>query len=487
MPTSRERLRTRLRRKAAFLVETGSASRRAMSADEAEHFLWERERPEEQLTALGAPSERPRRRRGGTVGRHRRHGHRGGRPSHLRRVAGTRGSRGVPPRGRGPEVGRGDVARRAAPRRPRARVWMRRAHEYDEYDEYGVAGRYPQLLFKRLHAGTPSRRARPSPPRARAAGGARLAENARLAARLPGRAAALRVSRVPCGAPARGAPRVREMRLEGGRQEHGVLLSRDERAAATRRNRQMFHSKNKKSRHPRASRASACRRKRRARAPASEGRRDHRHPRRCVPPASGDPAEPPREAPAGQTRLADAAGSSTPGARTPAPAPAAAKRRARRRHARGPHAPRRRLRPWPAPSSTQAPTWSARTSGSRRWRWRGARAPRGARLLAAGGPRRGRGRRGPRARCARERPRGRPALNPGRARGERFAFDRRSLDGRGDGEGGDARRRRRVFPRQTSSRDPADHDARARASVRDGGGGVRGRGGVRRRVLRRPR
>ena len=40
MPTSRERLRTKLRRRAAFLVDTGSASRRAMSADEAERFLW---------------------------------------------------------------------------------------------------------------------------------------------------------------------------------------------------------------------------------------------------------------------------------------------------------------------------------------------------------------------------------------------------------------------------------------------------------------
>ena len=57
MPTSRERLRTRLRRKAAFLVETGSASRRAMSADEAEHFLWSIEKNDPNAFGLTKLSE----------------------------------------------------------------------------------------------------------------------------------------------------------------------------------------------------------------------------------------------------------------------------------------------------------------------------------------------------------------------------------------------------------------------------------------------
>ena len=39
MPTKHERLRTRLRRRAAFMVDTGFGSRRAMTADETEHFL----------------------------------------------------------------------------------------------------------------------------------------------------------------------------------------------------------------------------------------------------------------------------------------------------------------------------------------------------------------------------------------------------------------------------------------------------------------
>ena len=57
MPTARERLRTRLRRKAAFLVETGSASRRAMSADEAEHFLWSIEKNDPNAFGLTKLSE----------------------------------------------------------------------------------------------------------------------------------------------------------------------------------------------------------------------------------------------------------------------------------------------------------------------------------------------------------------------------------------------------------------------------------------------
>ena len=105
------------------------------------------ERPERVRAdeALGAPSERPRRRRGAgvLVERHRRHGHRGADdPPDLRRVAGTRVDRaGAPPRGRGAgsrkpltgdhetatPSGRGDVARRVARRViSRARVWMRR-------------------------------------------------------------------------------------------------------------------------------------------------------------------------------------------------------------------------------------------------------------------------------------------------------------------------------------------------------------------------
>ena len=43
--------------KAAFLVETGSASRRAMSADEVEHFLWSIEKNDPNAFGLTKLSE----------------------------------------------------------------------------------------------------------------------------------------------------------------------------------------------------------------------------------------------------------------------------------------------------------------------------------------------------------------------------------------------------------------------------------------------
>ena len=57
MPNTRERLRTKLRRRAAFLVDTGSAPRRAMSAAETELFLWSIEKNDPNAFGLTKLSE----------------------------------------------------------------------------------------------------------------------------------------------------------------------------------------------------------------------------------------------------------------------------------------------------------------------------------------------------------------------------------------------------------------------------------------------
>ena len=216
MPTSRERLRTRLRRKAAFLVETGSASRRAMSADEAEHFLWSIEKNDPNAFGLTKLSELRLNDPVDVAAR--------GYSWNATADTGIEGRmtlltyaawlgrawivRGLLRAGAVPEVesrSRATTKQRrrrvAETSRDASRAASSRAREYgcdeydeydeddedDEDDEYGVARTGSlALLFKRLHARYPEAATwlAIAAARARAAGGARLAENARLGARL---------------------------------------------------------------------------------------------------------------------------------------------------------------------------------------------------------------------------------------------------------------------------------------------------------------
>ena len=337
--------------------------------------------------------------------------------------------------------------------------------------------------------GTPRpRRGWPSPPRG-AAGGAGLAENARLGA--DRRSAPL--SR--CAFRACRAARPRRLRswraatprarCASGRRSPGNTGGGSAVPSATTKRRDrgtddvsLQKQKEAGPRHPpRVARAVAptCRRAQTRRAPRASGRCEHRHPRRrCVRLRASGRAPPSRRGklpcggakPDWQTRCSVL---STPKARArrfrPRPRPRPAKRRASKHT---PRARRRTRRSSPRPPPAAAPmvravvdagvdvgaqtrvrVYAARAGGVARAPRRGARLTRRRR-----GPRRGgRGRRDRRARCARERPRGRPALNPGRARGERFAFVGARLT---DAEtaSGDARRQHPVFPRRTSSRDP---------------------------------
>ena len=293
MPTSRERLRTRLRRKAAFLVETGSASRRAMSADEAEHFLWSIEKNDPNAFGLTKLSELRLNdpvdvaARGyswdatadtGIEGR-----------MTLLTYAAWLGRawivRGLLRAGAVPEVesrSRATTKQRrrrvAETSRDASRAASSRAREYgcdeddeydeydeddedDEDDEYGVARTGSlALLFKRLHARYPEAATwlAIAAARARAAGGARLAENARLGARLDEDAPLSRCAFRACRAARPRRPfafvtchhAACEMCVwEAVAREHGggsAVPSATTRSVATRRNRQMFHSKNKK-------------------------------------------------------------------------------------------------------------------------------------------------------------------------------------------------------------------------------------------------
>ena len=199
MPTSRERLRTRLRRKAAFLVDTGSASRRAMSADEAERFLWSIEKNDPNAFGLTKLSELRLNdpvdvaARGyswdatadtGIEGR-----------MTLLTYAAWLGRawivRGLLRAGAVPEVGSAGSREsgRTNARRDRVAATSRdsrgassraREHGHDEYDVSRTGSL--ALLFKRLHARYPEAATWLviAAARARAAGGARLAENARL-------------------------------------------------------------------------------------------------------------------------------------------------------------------------------------------------------------------------------------------------------------------------------------------------------------------
>ena len=261
--------------------------------------------------ALGAPSERPRRRRGAgvLVGRHRRHGHRGADdPPDLRRVAGTRVDRaGAPPRGRSPgSRGRGDVARRVS-RCVISRASMDATSTTSTTSTMSTASRaraWLALLFKRLHARYPrqatwlaiaaARAKRPAAPgwprtrdsardstRTRRFRAARFARAVRRVRAAPSRSWRAATSRARC-ASGRRSP---------GNTGGGVLLSRLRRREASRRGGtdRCFTPKTKRSRRrhpPRVARAvadfaggSAGRGVRRERS----GRCEHRHPRRrCV-------------------------------------------------------------------------------------------------------------------------------------------------------------------------------------------------------------
>ena len=201
MPTARERLRTRLRRKAAFLVETGSASRRAMSADEAERFLWSIEKNDPNAFGLTKLSELRVNdpidvaARGYSWNATTDTGIEG--PMTLLTYAAWLGRawivRGLLRAGAVPEVGSAFVSPfssgRTNARRDRVAATSRdssgtssraREHGHDEYDVSRTGSL--ALLFKRLHARYPEAATWLviAAARARAAGGARLAENARL-------------------------------------------------------------------------------------------------------------------------------------------------------------------------------------------------------------------------------------------------------------------------------------------------------------------
>lgn len=201
MPTARERLRTRLRRKAAFLVETGSASRRAMSADEVEHFLWSIEKNDPNAFGLTKLSELRLNDPVDVAAR--------GYSWNATADTGIEGRmtlltyaawlgrawivRGLLRAGAVPEVGSISKTETTKQRRRRSRAREYGCDEYDEYDAYDEYDEYDvartgslALLFKRLHARYPEAATwlAIAAARARAAGGARLAENARLGARL---------------------------------------------------------------------------------------------------------------------------------------------------------------------------------------------------------------------------------------------------------------------------------------------------------------
>ena len=204
MPTARERLRTRLRRKAAFLVETGSASRRAMSADEVEHFLWSIEKNDPNAFGLTKLSELRLNDPVDVAAR--------GYSWNATADTGIEGRmtlltyaawlgrawivRGLLRAGAVPEVGSISKTETTKQRRRRSRAREYGCDEYDEYDAYDEYDEYDEydvartgslaLLFKRLHARYPEAATwlAIAATRARAAGGARLAENARLGARL---------------------------------------------------------------------------------------------------------------------------------------------------------------------------------------------------------------------------------------------------------------------------------------------------------------
>ena len=201
MPTSRERLRTKLRRRAAFLVDTGSASRRAMSADEAERFLWSIEKNDPNAFGLTKLSELRVNdpidvaARGYSWNATTDTGIEG--PMTLLTYAAWLGRawivRGLLRAGAVPEVGSAFVSPfssgRTNARRDRVAATSRdssgtssraREHGHDEYDVSRTGSL--ALLFKRLHARYPEAATWLviAAARARAAGGARLAENTRL-------------------------------------------------------------------------------------------------------------------------------------------------------------------------------------------------------------------------------------------------------------------------------------------------------------------
>ena len=222
MPNSRERLRTRLRRKAAFLVETGSASRRAMSAAETELFLWSIEKNDPNAFGLTKLSELRLNdpidvtARGYSWNATTDTGIEG--PMTLLTYAAWLGRawivRGLLRAGAVPEVGDartrasggtktrpdGSVAR-APPRNSRGA--SPRGSRDDGYDEYGVRRTGALvLLFERLRARYPEAATwlAIAAARARAAGGARLAENGGRAARRGGDASLSRCAFRACRA-----------------------------------------------------------------------------------------------------------------------------------------------------------------------------------------------------------------------------------------------------------------------------------------------